>query len=77
MSLSFSFGKHLLKINFFSPHEQIWPPFIPKIKEWADLQMQVNLAISLQAPNDEIRSKLMPINKAYNIAKLMGAIDTI
>lgn len=48
---------------------------IPKIKEWADLQMQVNLAISLHAPNDEIRSKLMPINKAYNIAKLMGAID--
>ena len=37
--------------------------------------MQVNLAISLHAPNDEIRSKLMRINKAYNIAKLMGAID--
>ena len=31
---------------------------------------QVNLAISLHAPNDEIRNKIMPINKAYNLDTL-------
>ena len=35
--------------------------------------MQVNLAISLHAPNDEIRNKLMPINKAYPIKDLIAA----
>lgn len=43
--------------------------FIP----FAKRQPQVNLAISLHAPNDEDRTKLMPINKAANIAKLMAA----
>ncbi|AKU79425.1 23S rRNA (adenine(2503)-C(2))-methyltransferase RlmN [Spiroplasma turonicum] len=47
---------------------------VPKIKEFADLQSQVNLAISLHAPNNEIRNKLMPINKAYPVEKLMDAI---
>ena len=36
---------------------------VPKIKEYAHLGIQVNLAISLHAPNDNIRSELMPINK--------------
>ena len=48
---------------------------VPKIKEFALLNTQVNLAISLHAPNDKIRNELMPINKAYNIEKLMEAID--
>ncbi len=48
---------------------------VPKIKEWADLQMQVNLAISLHASSDEVRNKIMLINKAYNIEKLMNSID--
>ncbi len=48
---------------------------VPKIKEFADLEGQVNLAISLHAPNDELRNKIMPINKAYNIKELLGAID--
>lgn len=48
---------------------------VPKIKEFAHLNTQVNLAISLHAPNDKIRNELMPINKAYNIEKLMEAID--
>ncbi len=48
---------------------------VPKIKEFASLNTQVNLAISLHAPNDKIRNELMPINKAYNIEKLMEAID--
>ncbi len=48
---------------------------VPKIKKWADLNLQVNLAISLHAPNDEIRSSIMPINNAYPINELMDAID--
>lgn len=47
---------------------------VPKIKEFAKLDYQVNLAISLHAPNDEIRSSLMPINKAYPISKLMDEV---
>lgn len=48
---------------------------VEKIKEFADLKNQVNLAISLHAPNDAIRNKIMPINKVYNIEKLMEALD--
>lgn len=48
---------------------------VPKIKKWADLNLQVNLAISLHAPNDNIRSSIMPINNAYPINELMDAID--
>lgn len=48
---------------------------VHKIKEWADLNNQVNLAISLHASNNEIRSKIMPINNAFNIEKLLDAID--
>ena len=44
---------------------------IPKIKEFMDNGKQVNLAISLHAPNNELRNKIMPINKAYNIEELI------
>ncbi len=47
---------------------------VPKIKELSNLDLQINLAISLHAPNNELRSKIMPINKAYNLNTL---IDTI
>lgn len=48
---------------------------VNKIEQWSKLQNQVNLAISLHAPNDTIRNKLMPINTAFNIKKLLTAID--
>ena len=48
---------------------------VPKILDFIEDGKQVNLAISLHAPNDELRSKIMPINKAYNIKKLMEAIN--
>ena len=38
---------------------------VPKIKEFSKLPLQINLAISLHAPNNEIRNKIMPINKVY------------
>ena len=47
---------------------------IPKILEFSDFPLQVNLAISLHAPNDEIRNKIMPINKVYPIDELMEAL---
>lgn len=48
---------------------------LPGIDKLADEKMQVNLAISLHAPNDELRSELMPINKKYPLDKLFKAID--
>ena len=48
---------------------------VPKIYEFADLPYQFNLALSLHAPNDELRNKLMPINKVYSISKVMEAIS--
>ena len=47
---------------------------VPKIKEFMNLDLQVNLAISLHAPNNELRSKIMPINNAYNLDILMDTI---
>ncbi|MBQ4583562.1 MAG: 23S rRNA (adenine(2503)-C(2))-methyltransferase RlmN [Bacilli bacterium] len=48
---------------------------VPKIYELANLPLQINLAISLHAPNDEIRNQVMPVNKVYNISQLMTAIS--
>ena len=48
---------------------------VPKIYEFADLQTGVNLAISLHAPNNEIRDKIMKVNHAYKIEKLFEALD--
>ncbi len=46
---------------------------VPKIREFAKLERRPHLAISLSAPNDEIRGRLMPINKRWNIDELMTA----
>ena len=48
---------------------------IPKIIQFAKDQPQINLAISLHAPTDEIRNKIMPINKSYPLKALLSAID--
>ena len=47
---------------------------IPKIKEFTKEKLQVNLAISLHAPNDNLRSKIMKINKVYNINELIKVV---
>lgn len=47
---------------------------VPKIKEFAHLGLQVNLAISLHAPNDNIRSELMPINKRFSVEQVVDAM---
>jgi 23S rRNA (adenine2503-C2)-methyltransferase len=48
---------------------------IPKIYKFADEHLQINFAVSLHAPNTELRSRLMPINKAYKLPELMEAIE--
>lgn len=48
---------------------------VPKIREFADSGLQVNLAISLHAPNNEVRTSIMRINRSFPIEKLMAAID--
>lgn len=47
---------------------------IPGIKKFMEEEGQVNLAISLHAPNDELRKKIMPIAKIYQLDDLMNAI---
>ena len=47
---------------------------VPKIYEFANFPLQVNLAISLHAPNNELREEIMPINKVYKIEELFKAL---
>jgi 23S rRNA (adenine2503-C2)-methyltransferase len=46
-----------------------------KIYDFADENIQINLAVSLHAPNNELRTQIMKINRAYPLEKLMPAID--
>ena len=46
---------------------------VPKIDELAKRKLQLSLAISLHGPTDEIRNKVMPVNKAYPVEVLMAA----
>ena len=47
---------------------------VPQIYEFSDFPLQVNLAVSLHAPNNELRDKIMPINKAYPLEELFKAL---
>ncbi len=46
---------------------------VPKIDELAKKKLQLTLSVSLHAPNDEIRNRIMPVNKAYPIEQLLAA----
>ena len=46
---------------------------IPKIDALAEKKLQISLAVSLHGPNNEKRSKVMPVNKAYPIEPLLDA----
>ena len=48
---------------------------IPKIKEFMNFPYQVNLAISLHAPTDELRRQIMPVANAYPLKDLMQTIQ--
>mgnify|MGYP004616407389 CR=1 FL=1 len=47
---------------------------IEKIRDYANEGLQINLAISLHAPNNELRNKIMPINRKYPLDELMDAV---
>ena len=44
------------------------------IRQLTDESLQINLAVSLHAPNDDLRSELMPVNQRFPIAELMDAV---
>lgn len=48
----------------------------PKIKKLGELNLGVQLAISLHAVNDDLRSKLIPMNRAYNIQNVLEVVRT-
>lgn len=48
---------------------------VPRIVKLAEEGMPVTLAVSLHAPNDAVRGELMPVNRAYPVARLMDALE--
>ncbi len=46
---------------------------VPRIYDLLERNLQLTLSVSLHAPNDEIRSKIMPVNKSWNVDKLLEA----
>jgi 23S rRNA (adenine2503-C2)-methyltransferase len=48
---------------------------LPQIRKLAEHPQQIRLAISLHGATDEVREKIMPVNKAYPLAKLIPAIE--
>ncbi len=48
---------------------------IPGIKRFAKEPMQMNLSVSLHAPDDDLRSRLMPVNRTYPMPALLSAVQ--
>jgi len=48
---------------------------VPQMKKLAEERLQIGLAVSLHAPEDELRSRLMPVNKTFSLEQLMAACD--
>ena len=46
---------------------------LPGIKRLAELEMQLTLSVSLHAPDNETRSKIMPVNRAYDVEQLFAS----
>lgn len=47
---------------------------VPGIRKLADSELPINLAISLHAPDDALRTEMMPVNKSFPIADLLAAV---
>ncbi|MBR3645513.1 MAG: 23S rRNA (adenine(2503)-C(2))-methyltransferase RlmN, partial [Lachnospiraceae bacterium] len=62
-------GKHLSQRNITLSTCGL----VPKIKEMADHKLQITLAISLHASDDETRKELLPIARKYSIVELLDA----
>ena len=64
------------KLAFGSRHITISTSgVVSQIKKFTQEGLQVNLAISLHAPNEKLRSSLMPINDTYSLEALMDSLD--
>jgi len=62
-------------INLGARHITVSTVGLPQgIRKMAGEQSQVNLAVSLHAPNDALRSKLLPVNQRYPIREVMNAL---
>jgi 23S rRNA (adenine2503-C2)-methyltransferase len=48
---------------------------VPRIDALAEEPLQLNLAVSLHAPNNDLRSQLVPVNKRWDIDELLAACD--
>jgi 23S rRNA (adenine2503-C2)-methyltransferase len=48
---------------------------VPGIRRMAEAGLSINLAVSLHAPDDELRSRLVPVNRRYPLTELLPAID--
>ena len=48
---------------------------VPRILEFADQPLQIRLAISLHGATDEVRGKIMPVNRKYPLRELMTACE--
>jgi len=48
---------------------------VPMIDRMAEEPLQINLAVSLHAPNDELRTGLVPVNRGYGVDELLAAVD--
>lgn len=48
---------------------------VPMIDRMADESLQINLAVSLHAPNDTLRTGLVPVNRGYGIDDLLAAVE--
>ncbi len=48
---------------------------VPEINKFAQKDLQTGLAVSLNAPNNKLRNKLMPINKKYPLEELISAVE--
>jgi 23S rRNA (adenine2503-C2)-methyltransferase len=46
---------------------------VPRIYDLLDRQLQLTLSVSLHAPNNEIRSRIMPVNKSWDVDELLKA----
>jgi 23S rRNA (adenine2503-C2)-methyltransferase len=63
--LGYNFGERRFTISTVG--------LIPKIKQFAEERRQINLAISLHAASDELRSSMLPINRKYPVDQLIQA----
>ena len=48
---------------------------MPRIRDFADQPLQIRLAISLHGATDEVRGRIMPVNRKYPVAELMEACE--